>query len=99
VLDYIGENLCADLSLSQLAQVSGMSAHYFAEMFRQSTGCPPHQYVLMRRIDLAKERLRDPQRNILDVALDAGFQNHSHFARAFRKYVGVSPSTFRSVSA
>jgi AraC family transcriptional regulator len=96
VIDYIDENLAGDLALAQLAAVAGMSPHYFAELFRQSTGRAPHQYVLRRRIDLAKERLRDPRRSVIEAGLDAGFQNPSHFARVFRKWVGISPSDFRS---
>jgi AraC family transcriptional regulator len=96
VLDYIAANLSGDLTLAQLAAVAGMSPHYFAELFRQSTGSAPHRYVLMRRIELAKERLCDPTRSVIEAGLDAGFQNPSHFARVFRKLVGVSPSGFRS---
>jgi len=96
VLDYIGENLANDLSLSQLAGVAGMSPHYFAELFRKSTGHTPHQYVLSQRIELAKQGLHDPGRNIIDAGMDAGFSNPSHFARVFRKLVGVSPSRFQS---
>jgi AraC family transcriptional regulator len=72
-----------------------MSPHYFAELFRQSTGKAPHRYVLLRRIDRAKEYLGDPRRTIIQAGLDAGFQNPSHFARVFRKWVGISPSRFR----
>ena len=96
VLDHIEEHLAADISLTQLATVAGMSAHYFAELFRQSTGHAPYRYVLLRKIERAKQILRHPQRSVLDVALDVGFQNPSHFARTFRKFVGVSPSQFRS---
>ena len=96
VLDYIGDNLRDDLSLSQLASVVGMSPHYFAELFRKSTGQTPHQYVLLQRIERAKQRLRDPDRSVIEVGLDAGFQNPSHFARAFRKLVGTSPSRFQA---
>ncbi|MDE2136732.1 MAG: helix-turn-helix transcriptional regulator [Gammaproteobacteria bacterium] len=96
VIDYMDENLSRDLTLAQLAAVAGMSPHYFAELFRQSTGRAPHQYVLQRRIDFAKRRLSDPRRSVIEAALDAGFQNPSHFARVFRKWVGISPSDFRS---
>jgi YesN/AraC family two-component response regulator len=96
VLDYIAANMAADISLKQLAAVAGMSAHYFAELFRQSTGCAPHRYVLSQRIQRAKERLRDPGISVIDAGLDAGFQNPSHFARTFRKLVGTSPSRYKS---
>jgi AraC family transcriptional regulator len=88
--------LADDLSLSQLAAVAGMSPHYFAELFRKSTGHAPHRYVLSQRIERAKQSLCDPGRSVIEAGLDAGFQNPSHFARVFRKFVGTSPSKFRS---
>jgi AraC family transcriptional regulator len=95
VLDYIGDNLAEDLSLSKLAEIAGMSPHYFAELFRRSTGCPPHRFVLSQRIDRAKARLRGAKHSVIDAALEAGFQNPSHFARTFRRLVGVTPGQFR----
>jgi AraC family transcriptional regulator len=96
VLDYIGDNLAEDLSLARLAAVAGMSPHYFAELFRMSTGHAPHRYVLLRRIERAKAGLRDQERTVIEVGLDAGFGNPSHFARVFRKFVGISPSRFQA---
>ena len=96
VLDYIGDNLADDLSLSQLAAVAGMSPHYFAGLFSKSTGHPPHRFVLLQRIERAKQSLRNPGRSIIEIGLDAGFQNPSHFARMFRQFVGTSPSRFQS---
>ena len=96
VLDHIGDNLGGDLSVSQLAAIAGMSPHYFAEMFRQSTGSSPHRYVILQRIERAKGYLRDPKRSVIEAGLDAGFPNPSHFARMFRKIVGISPSRFQS---
>jgi AraC family transcriptional regulator len=99
VLDYIGDNLTADLGLSELAAVVGMSPHYFAELFRRSTGQAPHRYVLLQRIERARQGLANTKGSILEVGLDAGFQNSSHFARVFRKFVGISPSRFRDQTA
>ena len=96
VLDFVGDNLGEDLSLRQLADVVGMSPHYFAELFKQSTGAPPHQYVLSQRIERAKEQLaRSGHGKVTEVGLDVGFQNPSHFARIFQKFVGISPSRFQ----
>jgi AraC family transcriptional regulator len=96
VRDFIEDHLADDFSLTQLAAIAGMSPHYFAELFRASTGCAPHRFVVLRRIERAKEGLGNPQRSVIDVGLDAGFENPSHFARVFRKFVGVSPSKYRS---
>ena len=95
VLDHIGDKLAEDLSLAELAAVAGMSPHYFAELFRMSTGHAPHRYVLLQRIEHAKKSLRIPGRSVIEAGLDAGFQNSSHFARVFRKFVGTSPSRFQ----
>jgi AraC-like DNA-binding protein len=96
VLDYIRANLTGNLSIAELAAIAGMSPHYFAEMFRRSTGRPPHQFVLLQRIEHAKDRLCDRRYSVIEAALDAGFQNPSHFARTFRRLAGTSPSEFQS---
>ena len=96
VLDYIAENLTEDLGLKELANVAGMSPHYFSELFHRSVGRPPHQYVLSQRIERAKESLRNPKRSVLEAGLSAGFENPSHFARVFRRLVGATPRQFRA---
>jgi AraC family transcriptional regulator len=96
VLDYIRANVANDLGLSELAAVAGLSPHYFAQLFKQSVGTSPHQYVLSQRIERAKESLCNPNRTVIEAGLNAGFQNPSHFARVFRMLAGVSPSTYRS---
>jgi len=96
VLDYIEASLDRNISLAELAATAGMSPHYFSELFKLSTGRAPHNYVLMRRIERAKQQLRDPKRNIIDAGLNAGFQNPSHFSRMFRRLEGTTPSTYRA---
>jgi AraC family transcriptional regulator len=95
VMEFIGENMGDDLSLGQLATIAGMSPHYFSEMFRQSTGHSPYQYVLLQRIERAKQRLRTQDCSVTTAGVEAGFANPSHFARTFRRIVGTSPSKFQ----
>jgi AraC family transcriptional regulator len=99
VLDFIGDHLGDELSLSQLAELADLSPHYFSELFKQSTGKTLHTYVLSKRIEFAKEQLRHSNRKIIDIGVDAGFPNPSHFARTFHKIVGISPSQFQSSAA
>jgi|tagenome__1003787_1003787.scaffolds.fasta_scaffold20873265_2 AraC family transcriptional regulator len=96
VIDYIAENLDENITLSQLANIAGMSSHYFSELFKQSTGHAPHHYVLLKRIERAKEYLSSPRLSITDAALSSGFQNPSQFARVFRQVEGMTPSQFRA---
>lgn len=72
-----------------------MSLYYFATLFRQSTGLSPHQYVLIRRIERAKQLLRSTKLSVLEVGLNLGFEHQNNFARAFRRVTGTTPTHFR----
>jgi AraC-like DNA-binding protein len=96
VLDHIEEHLVDDLRLADLAAVAAMSPHYFSELFTKSMRVTPHRYVLLQRIECAKQRLQDPRSSVLAAALDSGFENASHFARTFRRFVGTTPSEYRA---
>jgi AraC family transcriptional regulator len=95
VLEYIRGNLTENLGLSELAAVAGMSPHYFCELFGRTMGCPPYRFVLLKRIEFAKELLRNPTRSVLEVSIAVGFQNPSHFSRMFHRFVGMTPSKFQ----
>ena len=95
VLEYMDAHFNEQLTLESLARVAGLSAHHFARAFRQSTGEPPHQYLLRRRIERATEMLKQPELPLSEIALAVGFSDHSHFARHFRRLVGMSPGAAR----
>jgi len=96
VIDYIYEHLDAELSLDHLAAVARMSPYHFARLFKSSTGLPPHQYVITRRIERAQELLRDRDPlPLADIAAEVGFSSQSHFTRHFKQLVGVTPRRFR----
>ncbi|MEM1370042.1 MAG: AraC family transcriptional regulator [Cyanobacteria bacterium P01_H01_bin.15] len=94
VVDYIHTHLSHDLALNELAEITQMSAHYFSELFKQSTGMSPHQYVIYCRIERAKQLLRETEFTIADVAKIVGFVDQSHFHRHFKRLVGVTPGKF-----
>jgi AraC family transcriptional regulator len=97
VIEYIDEHLGAELSLDDLAAVAHLSPYHFARLFKNSTGLPPHQYVIARRVERAKELLRDRDRlPLAEIALETGFANQSHFARHFKRLVGVTPRLFQA---
>lgn len=97
VLEYIQANLDSDIHLDELATVAGLSAFHFAKLFKQSTGSTPHQYILQRRIDRAKELLQSPEIGLSEISLRAGFADQSHLTNVFRRFVGVTPLKFRSL--
>lgn len=96
VTDYIEENLTEDLTLADIADVAHMSPHYFSRAFRNSTGIPPHRYVIDRRIEKAKTLLSDNHLPLVEVGLSVGFQNQSHFTTLFHKRTGVTPKVYRT---
>ncbi len=85
-------NIDQQVTLASLAQTAGLSSSHFTHQFRTSTGTTPHQYLLGLRVERCKELLRNNEMSILEIALEAGFQNQQHFATVFRRLVGVSPS-------
>jgi len=97
VLEYIHTNLGCDLHLRELAEVADLSTFHFAKQFKRSTGCSPHQYVLQRRLERAKELLRNPQISLAEVSLRAGFADQSHLCNVFRRFVGLTPARFREL--
>lgn len=96
VFEYIEEHLAEGVGLSDLAAAAELSVYHFARQFRQSTGMAPHQYVLQRKIERAKETLRDPRKSILEASARVGFDDQSHFTKTFRRLVGITPTEFRS---
>jgi AraC family transcriptional regulator len=97
VLEYIHSHLERDLHLHELAEVANLSTFHFAKLFKRSTGCSPHQYVLHRRLERAQELLRNPHISLSEVSLRAGFSDQSHLSNVFRRFVGLTPSRFRAL--
>ena len=83
------------LGLDALAAEAELSAYHFARLFTQSMGESPHAYVLRRRVEKAMALLRETSKSIIEVGLEVGFTNHSHFTMQFRKIVGSTPSAYR----
>jgi AraC family transcriptional regulator len=89
------DDLASTPSLSQLAACAGLSQTHFCRAFKQSTGVPPHRYILNRRIAHAKNLMANPALSLTEIALDSGFGSSSQFATMFRRIDGRSPSEFR----
>jgi AraC family transcriptional regulator len=95
-VDYIDEHLDSELTLDDLAAVAHLSPYHFARQFKTSTGLPPHQYVIARRIERAKQLLRGgDDLSLAQVAARSGFWDQGHFSRHFKRLVGITPRQFR----
>lgn len=92
---YIDSQLAEPISLGQLAGLCALSEYHFARMFRASFGLPPHQYVLARRLDRARQMLRGTLLPLGEIALACGFASASHFTNRFRQVLGGTPGEYR----
>jgi AraC family transcriptional regulator len=95
VVEYIEEHLDGSPTLEQMAATVHLSVYHFARRFKAATGLPPHQYVIMRRVERAKRLLQAGDLSLAEVAADAGFADQSKFSHHFKRVVGVSPRQFR----
>jgi AraC family transcriptional regulator len=90
-VEYIQDQLAADLTVSGIAQAVGMSPYYFTRLFKESTGQSPHQYVVEARVRRAKELLTTGKFTISEAAHHVGFVDQSHLTRHFKRVFGLPP--------
>ncbi len=93
--DFMIDRLSGDPTIAELAQECGLSATYFARAFRQTAGVSPHQWLIRRRIERARELLLDGELGLAEIAVVCGFVDQSHLTRMFARIVGESPGRWR----
>jgi AraC family transcriptional regulator len=99
VTEFIDDNLTRALPLSELSAEAHMSQYHFARLFKESTGLPPHRFVVRRRIERACALLLDGQRSIDAIARAVGFRTRSHFSMVFHRQTGSPPTVYRAFAA
>lgn len=93
--DLMAGSLMDGPALSEVAAECGLSPRHFARAFRQSTGLPPHRWLMKHRVQKAKDLLRTRALPLADIALRCGFADQSHFTRVFSREVGAGPGEWR----
>jgi len=97
-LEYIQDQLDADLTVSGIAQAVDLSPYHFTRLFKESTGQSPHQYVVEARVRKAKELLTTGKFTISEAAHHVGFVDQSHLTRHFKRVFGLPPKRLLSRS-
>jgi len=95
-LVYIQEHLDDALALEQVAAVAAFSSFHFHRIFRGLVGETLKEYVRRLRLERAARNLKQSGEPITEIALQAGFEAHESFTRAFGEMYGVSPSAYRT---
>ena len=80
--------------IAAVAQTVGVSTAHLVRSFTRSYGIAPHQYLLGRRLDLARRRLLAGEA-LIDVAVATGFHDQSHLARHFKRLLAVTPGRYQ----
>jgi AraC family transcriptional regulator len=93
--EILSANLDGRVALKDVARECRLSVSHFSRAFRRTVGTAPHNWLLMRRVEVAKQKLRDRGVSLSDVALTCGFADQSHLTRVFTGMVGVSPGAWR----
>lgn len=89
-IEYMQNHYNENLTLEELAKLTGLSKYHFLRKFKEQYNMTPHAYLLQIRIQNAKNMLRD-KRTLTDIAFSCGFSDQSHFTRVFNKIFGMSP--------
>lgn len=94
-LEYLQETYTQEFSLERVSVAAQLSKYHLERVFKKATGLRLHNYVVMLRVERAKEILARTSRPIADVALELGFSDQSHFSNVFKQITGLSPRGYR----
>ena len=93
--DYLMNHYREEIDLQQLAGLVSMAEGSLCRFFKMNVGISVFEYLNRIKVEFACKLLMDPEMGIVDVCLDSGFNNLSHFNKQFRRYNGVTPSEYR----
>ncbi len=93
--EYMAAHLAEPVSLADMAAATGLSRMHFAAQFRAATGMRPHEYLLHRRIERARQLLLESRLPLVEIAFEVGFKTQAHFTTVFAQFVGETPNVWR----
>lgn len=92
---FIDRHYDTPITVERISREAGFSPYHFIRLFRAAFRKTPHQYLVQRRIDRAKELLGTSSMSIYDVCFAVGFESLGSFSTLFRREAGLSPSAYR----
>ena len=95
VLDYIHENIRLNISIDELTAIVPLSRRNLEKKFREATGTSVHQFILDKKVDLISTELLTTDKDLLDIAIEMGFNDVRNVYRIFKKKTGYTPVSFR----
>lgn len=95
VVDYIHNHYAEQVKSEALAKLARVSETHLKRTFNQVFGMPPIEYLILTRINAARELLEETDRTVSDIAQAVGFYDHSHLIRHFKRFRGCTPNQYR----
>jgi AraC family transcriptional regulator len=93
--ELIVRDLSQNISIKHLAKECELSPSYFCRAFSQSTGLPPHRWLLEKRIERVRELLTASRMPLAEVAIACGFFDQSHLTKVFSRAIGMTPGAWQ----
>ncbi len=98
ILEFVNENLKNNITLDDICNRVHVSRYYLCHMFKKTVGMTVFEYILSRRLSIAKKYLTSTDMSLTQIFEATGFSSFSYFSKIFRRYEGVTPSAFRAAS-
>ena len=96
IIQFISEHYKEDISLSRISRQFYFSKNQIIRMVVARSGYTPHEYLTRIRLTKASELLQFTQTPVMEVGMQVGYSNNSHFSAAFRRLYGISPTEYRA---
>jgi len=96
--DIVQTHLFSDMTIGELATLAGQSLSSFKRNFQKKYNDSPANYIRIKRLNEAQKLLRISTLSISEICYHVGFNDLSHFSKAFKKHIGISPAEYRDRS-
>lgn len=92
---WLDEHVGEPVIMEHAAHAAGLSESHFRRWFQKEVGFNPSEYMMYRRVEIAKEKLRAGRMSVTEIAMELGFSTSAYFTAVFRKRTGQTPTEYR----
>ncbi|TKC65705.1 helix-turn-helix transcriptional regulator [Pedobacter hiemivivus] len=99
--DYFSSDKPKEIGLPAVAYCAdqlNLSANYFGDLIKKETGKSAQEYIQLKTMDIAKEKIFDISKSVGEIAYELGFKYPQHFSRSFKQHVGYTPNEYRNLN-